>query len=211
MGYPVHKFLEDFDDDERALSNIVRSLRPKAEAAASERAIQRRIDEAYARGLEEGRAEAEAQRSTELAILREDCENRLEQSKVVFCDNLTDRLTSELRRQIDNVHASIDQQLVSALLPVLRHVLTEATVKELAHGLNDILAEQDAITVELRGPQELVDRITDTLNRMNEMPQTNSKLKCVPDETSALSIIANDTVIEARLMSWIQRIAAVVE
>jgi hypothetical protein len=170
------------------------------------------VEEAYSRGYEEGQAAAEANLSTELAALRADCEARLERSRALFCEALADKLASDLRQQIDAVHTSISDQLVSALLPIMRRVLTEASVRELAHGLNDLLSEDDALVVELRGPKELIDRVTHRLGDMDASTgrQTETRFRCILDETSELKMTANDTIIEARLMSWIRRIEAAV-
>jgi hypothetical protein len=212
MGYPVHKFLEEFEAGDAQLSNIVRSLRKRPEPAEPERVTTARMEEAYSRGYEEGQAVAEANASAQLATLRADYEARLERSRTLFSEALADKLTSDLREQIAAVHASIGDQLVSALLPILRHVLTEACVRDLAHGLDDLLNEGEAITVELRGPKELIDRVA---NRLGEIAspaaeQAELRFKCIADEASELKVIAKDTIIEARLMNWIQRIEAAV-
>jgi hypothetical protein len=212
MGYPVHKFLEEFEAGDAQLTNIVRSLRKRPEPAEPERVTSARMEEAYARGYEEGRAAAEANANAEVASLQADFEARLERSRTLFSEALADKLISDLREQIADVHASIGDQLVSALLPILRHALTEACVRDLAHGLDDLLSEDEAITVELRGPKELIDRVA---NRLDETTppipdQTGPRFKCVVDEASELKVIAKDTIIEARLMNWIRRIEAAV-
>src|SRR5690606_38321449 len=139
--------LEEFKTGEAQLTDIVRSLRARSEPAEPERVAAARMEEAYSRGYEEGQAAAEANASAELAALGADCEARLEQSRALFSEALADRLTSDLRQQIDAVHAAISDQLVSALLPILRRALTEACVHELAHSLDDLLNENEAVTV----------------------------------------------------------------
>jgi len=208
MGYPAHKFLEEFKTGEAQLTDIVRSLRPRSEPAEPERVAAARMEEAYSRGYEEGQAAAEANASAELAALRADCEARLEQSRALFSEALADRLASDLRQQIDAVHAAISDQLVSALLPILRRALTEACVHELAQGLDDLLNENEAVTVELRGPKELIDRVAAQLGK-NTQPtaqKAEPQFRCIADEASELRVIADDTIIEARLMNWIRRI-----
>jgi len=208
MGYPVHKFLEEFETEDAQLTNIVRALRSRSTATESERAASARAEEAYARGHDEGRAAAEADHRAELTAMRAGYEERMERSSALFCESLTEKLVSELRRQIDAVHATISDQLVSALLPVLRHVLTEASVRELAGGLGDLLNEAEALTVELRGPQELIDRVIGCLSQ--SQPPAEPRIRCVVDETAELRVTANDTVIEARLMDWIKRLTMAV-
>jgi len=213
MGYPAHKFLEEFGTSNDQLSDIVRALRPRIQPADDQRAKVEAAEAAYSRGYEEGRAAAQAAHAAEMADLRSDYEARMEGTSALFSTAVAETLRLELHDQIALVHSSISDQLTTALLPVLRHVLTEATVRELAGSLDDLLGEPGAITAELRGPQDMIDRVTARLRDMDASPtdQGNPRLKCVADETAALRITVNDTVIEARLMEWIKRIAAAVE
>lgn len=213
MGYPVHKFLEEFKGDDAQLTEIVRALRPRSQPAEPERAITARVEDAYSRGYSEGQEAARARSTVEFEALRADYEARMERTGTLFSDALVDRLVSELHRQIDAVHLSVSGQLAAALLPVMRHVLAEATVRELAGNLAGLLDETDTLTIELRGPQELIDRVTRRLDDM-ETPaigREDPRLKCVVEETIELRVIINDTVIETRLMHWIERLAAAVK
>lgn len=215
MSFPAHRFLEEFQAQDSQLSNIVRALRSPPTFAESECAIEARIEDAYSQGYNEGQAAAMANLEAQIAALRADYDERLERTKSLYCESLADKLTSNLVRQIEIVQATISDQLVSALLPVMQHVLTEATVRQLTDELGGLLSEANTLTIELQGPKEMVDRIINRLadlNKKNESrPQDPARFKCIVDEIAEVRITANDTVIEARLTNWIERITAAVE
>jgi len=213
MGYPAYKFLEEFDSQDARLGELIHSLRPRPTPAEAEQSSTRRVEEAYSRGYEDGQSAADAQLSIELAKLHAEYGEQIERSSALFSETLADRLTSQLQTKIAQIHAAISDQLVSALLPVLRHVLAEASVRELASGLDELLNETGVLAVELRGPQELIDRVKSRLVALEnqEVAVREPRFKCIVDEAAELSITANDTVIEARLMSWIERITMAVE
>ncbi|MGE0768248.1 MAG: hypothetical protein AB7L90_17470 [Hyphomicrobiaceae bacterium] len=212
MGFPVHKFLEEFAID-GAQDQVVHTLRPRTELAEVDKAARARVDEAYSRGFEEGQSATEAHLLAEMATLRSDYDERLERSSAQFCDALAERLTSDLRRQISELHDSLSDQLASALLPVMRHVLTDASIRELAASLGRLLDEHDAMTVEIRGSQELIDRVSRRLHDISTRGdlQETPRFRCVVDDAAELRVTANDTIIEARLMNWIERITMAVE
>lgn len=213
MGYPVHKFLEEFDAEHAQAGDFTERRWPPPKPTQAEAASTERADAAYTRGYEAGKSSAEARLSAELAALHAEHAESMERSRALLGDGLAEKLASELRRQIAAVHVSVSDQIVSALLPLMHRVLTEASMRELAEELGQFLNEAGALTVELRGPQELMERVRRRLTEMERqgMLREEPRLKCVVDEVAELRATANDTVIEARVMDWIRRISAAVE
>jgi hypothetical protein len=213
MGYPVHNFLEEFGAEDVPADDVVHRFRPRSAPEKAEHVSAERVKEAYSRGYEDGHAAAEAHMRAELDAQRAKYDERMEHLNALFSEKLSEQLTSELRHQIANVHVTISDQLVAALLPVMRHVLTEASVRELIDKLGRFLNETGALAVELRGPADLIERVSNRLVDMEKqgMLREVPSIKCIVDETAELRVTANDTVIESRVMDWIDRIKAAVE
>jgi hypothetical protein len=214
MGQPVHRFLEEFATEDALIApSTVYPFRPRLAAPPPEPPLAvARMAEAYAKGYEEGRSEARAQAEAEVAALRADFGVQLEQTMSKFSDRLGDNLAAQLASQIERLFAAMADQVALALHPIMRHVLTETSIREIAESLRTLTQEGGAITVEISGPQELVDRVwrrygeSQALRGGVAMPE----VRFVIDDAIDVRARVNDTVIESRLMEWVARIAEAV-
>jgi hypothetical protein len=222
MGIPVHKILEEFASEEpNQPAATVHPLRlrvtppPSAQPAQPAPAVPDssigRMAEAYAKGYEEGRSVAQAEARAELAAVEAGHREQLEQTMAQFSERLADELSAGLGRQMAHLNATLSDQTVSALLPVLRHALTEASIRELADGLAMLTREAGAVTVELSGPQQLVDRVWQLYREREKLePNEGPQVRFRIDESAELRVSADETLIESRLMEWMARIAEAV-
>lgn len=214
MGQPVHKYLEEFpSDDPQPPDWIVHRLRLRvASAPPAASPMGGRLGEVYARGLEEGQVAGRAQVESDLAALQADYEHRLEKAKSVFSQTVAEQLSGELRHRVEMLHSTLAEQVVSALLPVLRHTLTEATIRELADGLRMLVGDGEAVSIELSGPEELVERVWHRYCELEGGQRTGPtpEVRFSHGATTEVRMSVNDAVIELRLMEWIARIVEAV-
>ena len=218
MRHPVHKFLEEFASDEPAAEPVVLQLRPRAgkppapAVAAAEAAATSRAEEAHSRGYEDGRAAGRAEAETELAALIADAEQRSAETRRLFAETVATDLATGLRRGLDRLHETLEAQVAAALLPVLRHFMAETAIRELAAAMRDLARDGNAATVELTGPQELVERVWHCYGDLERDAPTGVTpvVRFTEGAEAEIRVTANGTAIETRLNAWCLRLTEAV-
>ena len=211
MVQPLYKHLEEMAHDEPAPEAVVLQLRPRAvvQAPAVSPSAER-LGEAYARGYEEGHAAGRSGAESALAALRAECEERLAETKGRFAQAVAAELALTLARRLDELQDTIETLTVSALLPVLGHVLEEAAVRELAAGLRALARDGAAVSIELGGPQDLIERVWRRFMELGGDAVAAPAVKLRPSETTELRVEVDGTLLESRLNEWAARIAEAV-
>ena len=209
MRQPAHKFLQEFSIDEADWPQpVVLQLKPR-EAVEPQQVsgASARIGEAYAKGYEEGRSSARAEAETEIAQLTAAFELRIEEIKSIFSRDVAKMLSTELRRHLDEIHATLEDQVVNAMLPTLRHALSERSIREMAMALRDLAKDSDAVVIELEGPDDLVEQVW---ARFRELDQGRSSdepiVRFNPGQATELRASVNGTTIESRLFDWMRKL-----
>jgi len=205
MRQPAHKFLQEYpiDDGER-LPPVMLDLKPRHSSdpppAASSSA---RIGEAYARGYEEGKASARAATDAEIAELTAAFDQQIEEVKTAFSRDVAKKLSIELQQQLEEIHQALEGQVVAALLPMLRHSLSESVVRQLAEALRDLAKGSEAVTVELSGPEDVIDQVCARVREFDPGRAADEHIMRIPTG-GAIEIQAsvNGTLIESRLENW---------
>lgn len=162
---------------------------------------------AFADGMAIGRAEMRAAAELELQEVRADAEHRFADIQAKFSSAVFEALTVGLEVQLADLRARLIEQVATAVLPVLRHALTEATVCQLARELQALVGDATSTSVVLSGPAEFVDRIRAQYLDHTARRNGTSAPRVTIDygATVDVRIIVDDVVVESRLMEWIAR------
>jgi hypothetical protein len=208
MRKPAHAFLEEFPSDRSpAAKSTVLSLRPRALPAPSEPdPALARVGEAYARGYEEGRSAARKEGETRIAGIEAGHQVQLEAARRQFSHAIVAELSDKLRARMEELDAMLADQAVAALLPLLRHALTAASVREMAEGLSAITRDKGAVVVELSGPKDLIELVWERYRELTCGQKPGRDVRFRIAETVEMRAVVDETVIEARLMEWVARI-----
>lgn len=205
MGQPVYRFLEEFADDEGSPAPVVVSLRPRTiEHAPSDR-IAERLHEAHARGREAGEAAVRERMQREIDATRVECERQIAFVKSAFAADLSQALVYDLKAGLDELGAVISDDLASVLMPVLVGRLTEDSVKLLACEIKSVIETEKAISIEVSGPDELVERLLAHLAADFESRPDGSgpAVKRVLGTQTELRVVHDRSAIETRLGEWL--------
>ena len=211
MGEPLHAYLQEFPSREpvhRAgvAARFQNRCEPSAPPATANR-VDPRIAEAHAKGLEVGQALARARFDDETAILHADFERRLEATKSAFSQSIAQVIISTITEQVGELRTRLVEQMATAVLPVLRHVLTEATVRELADELHTLIGDAETVTVEISGPADLLERVWEAYleHRSRAKGGPTPEVKFAVGSTTEVRITVGDAIVESRLFEWIGR------
>jgi hypothetical protein len=205
MGQPVYRFLEEFACDDGSQAPVVVNLRPRTiEQAPSDR-IAERLHEAHARGREDGEAAVRERMQREIDATRVECERQIALIKSAYGADLTQALVHELKAGLDEIGGVISDDIASVLMPVLVGRLTEDSVKQLAREIKSLVETEQAISIEVSGPDELLERLLAHLAADFEARPEGSgpAIKRVPGTQTELRVVHDRSAIETRLGEWL--------
>ena len=211
MEKPLHAYLEEFPSHAPLERETVaaRFQNPSATSAlpARETPVDARIAAAHAKGLDVGQASARARFDDETAALRADFAQQIAETKTAYSQSIAQAVVSTIIAQVDDLRARLVEQMTAAVMPVLRHALTEAAVRDLAAELHDLIGDAETLTVDISGPADLLERIWETYleRRSATMGGPIPVVRFSTGPTTDVRITIDDSIVESRLFEWIGR------
>ncbi|MFI5013861.1 MAG: hypothetical protein ACHQAY_16095 [Hyphomicrobiales bacterium] len=171
----------------------LQSLDPKA---AEELAHQ--LDDAHARGREEGRGEAAAESALELCKERELLEARLASERESWLAEEGNRMGSAVRAAFEGLEKSVADSVARILKPFLATALREQVLAQLSETLSALQTAEGPL-LKVSGPETLLNALREKLG------QSPTTIEYAPSSSVDISVVADQTVIESRLQAWIDR------
>ena len=162
------------------------------------------LEEVTAQARQEGRAEAEAQFELELARERAEAEARLAAEREAWLAEEGGRLGTAMPAAFTELEARIADSVARILAPFLGTAMRQKMLAELVETLTSLL-DGDAGLLKVTGPSSLLDALKQRLG-----PQRGS-IEYLPAEGADIVAVAEHTVIETRLQSWIDRFQEAIE
>ncbi|MCJ2048621.1 hypothetical protein, partial [Methylobacterium sp. J-070] len=156
-------------------------------------------------GRREGEAAAGAAAQAAAAREREAAAAALAEARQRWVDAESAVLAGAVTAQVQALEARLAQSLTRVLQPFLREALRREAVRELQATLASLVADDQAGTLALTGPADLVE----ALARRLALPP--GRLTVTADGSPDLRVRLNGTVVETRLQAWGERLAALVE
>jgi hypothetical protein len=214
MARPIHHFLKEFpagDEPAPPLSPVPPPIdEPAAIAMPEIDTVAMRIEEAYQKGIAEGRALERQEADTQAAELSVDYERRLEETMRRYSVALADRLAGELRAGIDKARITISDQVATALLPFLRAGLTRASIESFVAELGELVEMPDGMSFDVACPRDLIEPLREALgDAMAKRGAPPGSVRCIPGDTSEIRVTIDNRVIETRLADWLARLDGV--
>lgn len=163
--------------------------------AAAARAEGRREGEAQAR--EAAQAAVAAEREAAAAALAEARQHWVEAESAVLANAVAEQARALEERLADS--------LARVLQPILTEALRQAAIRDLHATLASLLANDQAGTLAVTGPADLVEALA---HRLDLPPD---RIAVASNSGPDLRVRLNGTVVETRLGAWAERIAALVK
>ncbi|TGE00659.1 hypothetical protein [Methylobacterium nonmethylotrophicum] len=161
-------------------------------AAAEERGRQQ--------GLAAAREEAEAARLR----AAEEAEHRLAEARRHWSEAEAEALADGFSAALRALDAALSERIARLLVPILTDALRRQAVAELSGALTRLLAEPQAATIRVSGPEDLLAALAARLGPLA------AAVSFAPAETPEVQVSADQTVIDTRLGAWTRLIAAAV-
>ncbi|KMO43155.1 hypothetical protein VQ02_00740 [Methylobacterium variabile] len=161
-------------------------------AAAEERGRQQ--------GLAQAREEAEAARLR----AAEAAEARLAEARRHWSEAEAEALADGFAAALRALDASLTERIARLLVPVLTDALRRQAVAELSGALTRLLAEPQAASVRVSGPEDLLAALAARLGPLA------ASVTFTAAETAEVQVSADQTVIDTQLGAWTRLLAAAV-
>ncbi|MGE7413364.1 hypothetical protein [Methylobacterium tarhaniae] len=156
------------------------------------------------RGRQQGLAEAREE--AEIARLRaaEAAERRLAEARRHWSEAEAEALADGFAAALRALDATLSDRIARLLVPVLTDALRRQAVAELSGALARLLAEPQAATIRVSGPDDLLAALAARLGPLA------ASVSFTAAETAEVQVSADQTVIDTQLGAWTRLIAAAV-
>ncbi|AWN46605.1 hypothetical protein DK419_10010 [Methylobacterium terrae] len=178
-------------------------LRPAARRETSEERAAL-MAEAEERGRQQGLAEARAEAEVARARAEEEARARLDEARRHWSAAEAEALADGFSAALRALDATLSDRIARLLVPVLTDALRRQAVAELSAALTRLLAEPQAATVRVSGPEDLLAALAARLGPLS------AAVSFAPAEIAEVQVSADQTVIDTQLGAWTRLIAAAV-
>jgi len=199
-GVPIANFLVDFGNKDLSLELGSPALTPVL-PMVEEVNWGERLEEARARGFEEGRQAAEAEIETRLAEQKAETEQDIAAARASWCaeagPQLADQFTNAVREMEDRITGAIER----LLRPFLVRAVRIHAVNELRATLEEFVGKNPGIALEISGPEDLLDAVRESL------PESLKEVSYAANDAREIQVKAGTALIETRISNWLETIA----
>lgn len=198
-GVPAASFLVDFGSADAAavMDETLHDVMPIADPEADK---QQQVDAAYQQGIEEGRAAAAAEAEQRLEQQRSEFEQSLAAAREAWCGEEGSRLSEQIKAALAEIEDRVAVSVEHVLRPFLAETVRAKAIADLHTTLQDLLARNPGTTLEMSGPQPLLDALREGL------ADTGAAISCVPSEGCEVQVKADGAVIQTRIAEWLKHI-----
>jgi hypothetical protein len=194
---PAAPFLVDFASTDLA-SEIAEEMPQQALAAGGEIDWAERVEEAYARGIEEGKRSAEAETIALLEEQKAALDQSLAAAREAWCNEQGPQVAEQIETAIRDMEDRIADSAERVLKPFLAQALRDQAIGQLRAIVNDLIAANPGITLEISGPEDLLDGIRTSLS------SSVGNASYVVNEACDIQVKAGASVIETRISAWLK-------
>ncbi|MTD94785.1 hypothetical protein GIW81_10630 [Hyphomicrobium sp. xq] len=195
--FPAAPFLVDFGSPELA-SEVAEEMLLEASAAGAEIDWAERVEEAYTRGLEEGKRSAEAETVVLLDEQKAALDQNLAAAREAWCTEQGPRLAEQVGIAIRGMEDRIAGSVERVLRPFLAQAVRDQAIGQLREIVNDLTATNPGITLEISGPEDLLSAMRASLS------SSVANASYVVNEACDVQVRAGASVIETRISAWLQ-------
>jgi hypothetical protein len=202
---PLARYLVDFGTGEEAGKSDSDVARGKVELeqarALAAKDMEAKVAESYARGVQDGRAAAEADSAMRLQAEREAFQRELASARQAWAANEGEALAERLAAGLRQIEQGTADTVARILAQVTSATVQRAAVAELLAALEGVLAKAAGARVEIAGPEDLLAAIRARLEARSIAAVYT--VSTGPD----IRVTVDKTLLETRIGAWSTRLA----
>jgi hypothetical protein len=159
-----------------------------------------RIEEAYRGGFAAGRSEAEAEYARTLEEQRDFYAQQLTLERYAWANREAGQLAEQIAGGLKEIENRLGETVARVLRPFLVDAIHRLAVAELCEALDALIGANEGISLEIFGPEDLLQLLRDKLGGMNVAATFT------PSESADVRVVAGQTVLETRLAAWMKKV-----
>ena len=156
------------------------------------------VEEAYARGIEEGKKAAEAEAILLLEEQKATLEQRLAAARDTWCEEQGPRIAEQVVAAFRDMENRIAESAERVLRRFLAQAIREQAIVELRAIVQDLFASTPGVVLEISGPEDLLSAV-----RAGLEPSIAS-VSYVANDASDVQIKVGASIIETRIAAWLR-------
>lgn len=203
---PVARYLVDFASEAdggrppRSVHRPDRERTPSPDDWISRADAAAQIEAAYQRGLEDGRAEAAAAAEARLVDRLKQIEADRAGDRQVWARQEAEKLAEGFAKGLKGLETEIASAAARALAPVLFDKARRQALAEMSTLVNEFIARQQGMAIEVRGPDDLLDELHESFARRQ------IDITPVTSDDCDVQVQCGETVFETQLAALARRI-----
>lgn len=199
---PAAKHIVDFEKDKTARDpfTITSIKRDQPSVSSVARHLPGKWGDSYARGLEDGKTAAREEMQQEHTVLRQQFEQELALERCTWATREAEILTQALQHSLHELEGNIANAVSRILKPFLTETLKKKAIADLMETLDGIIKKDEGITLEISGPDDLLQRLREKL------ANTHVTALFSPRDEIDVTIKVGQTNLATQIQAWIERL-----
>lgn len=198
IAVPAARFLADFGATAAGAADMPRPARSRQ--AADEADAAAKLDEAFVRGVEAGRAEASAELEAKLKEQRDQAAKQLAAERQAWAAVTGKKLANTLHAGLQEIETRLADAAARTLKPFVAEELRAQAVAELKSGLDALVTMEQGIGIHISGPADILEIIR------GRFAGKNSAITFTESEDSEVRVVAGQATLETRLGEWMAKL-----
>jgi hypothetical protein len=196
------KFIAEFgaEDKPKEASYVWPTQKQVFNAAPAGARTAPRTDDAYERGLAAGKAVALAEIETKLEAERVYYAQQLELERFTWANREADKLAEMFAAGIQEIETNIANVTARILKPYLAESAHRQAIAELFEALDTLIGKDQGVTLEISGPEDLLQLIREKLRDRNVAALFS------PAQDVDVRVVAGQTILETSLGTWMDKL-----
>jgi hypothetical protein len=159
-----------------------------------------KLEEAFARGLEKGRAEAGSEYEAKLEEQRSQSAEELAAARAEWAASVGEELGNRLGTTLGEFESRVAETTARILKPFLGQAMHRQAVAELRANIETLLAADAGAVIAISGPADVLD----ALQRQLSGRATN--VTYTPSDDCDVCIVAGQATLETQLKGWLAKL-----
>lgn len=201
---PLTRYLVDFgtgsDADKRDCDSALSEAERSRARALHESEASARVAQSYARGLEEGRAAAEAELAARFQAQRGAFEGQLASERQAWAAKEGEALAARLTSGLSEIEARTADTVARILAQFVSTELRSAATADLLGMLEGLLSKAEGTRIEISGPEDLLACMRDRLAGLS------TAVTFAAHESPDVRVEVDQTVLETCIGAWSARV-----
>ena len=196
---PAALFLMDFSVSERVEEFIDDALAGDEAIAIADFATDP-VDEAYVRGVEDGRAAVEAEIVAKLEEQKATFVRDLAASRDAWCLEQGVLIAEQFRTAMGDMEGRIAESTERVLRPFLDEAIRVQAMVALRSILHELVTKAPGIALEISGPEDLLGAVRESL------AGSGASVSYTANEACDVQVKAGASILETRIAAWLGQI-----